>query len=51
VSAIHQSVRLRVRGSLKNVIRDIESKDIESKNVLVGFSLALYLAIHDTAPK
>jgi hypothetical protein len=46
VSAIHQSVRLRVRGSLKNVIRDIESK-----NVLVGFSLALYLAIHDTAPK
>jgi len=47
VSAIGQSVGLPgVRGSLNNVVRNIESK-----NVLVGFSLALYLATHDTAPK
>jgi hypothetical protein len=44
VSAIRHSVcLLRVRSSLKNVVRNIESK-----NILV--SLALYLTVHGTSP-
>ena len=35
----------RVRSSLKNVVRNIESK-----NVLVSLSLALYLTVHRIGP-
>ena len=46
VSAICQSVRLRgVRSSLQHVVRNIESK-----NVLVSFSLAFYLTVHGIRP-
>jgi len=46
VSAICPSVcLLRVCSSLKNVVRNIESK-----NVLVSFSLALYLTVHGISP-
>ena len=46
VSAMYQSVSLLgVRSSLKNVVRNIESK-----NVLVSFRLALYLTVHGISP-
>jgi hypothetical protein len=45
VSAIRPSDSLRVRSSLKNVVGNIESK-----NVLVSFSLALYLTVHGISP-
>ena len=42
---MYPSDSLRVRSSLKNVVRNIESK-----NVLVSFSLALYLTVHRISP-